>query len=93
MPLTGRGSHTMPILDAALATPSPSAAWNGMTRTGRPNNSSGAHGTSGRAGGSATTSGQARTDGAEAPRFVVGIDLGTTHTVVAYAPFDATRSR
>ena len=42
---------------------------------------------------SATTSDQARTDGAEAPRFVVGIDLGTTHTVVAYAPFDARRTR
>lgn len=30
---------------------------------------------------------------AEAPRYVVGIDLGTTHTVVAYAPLDARRTK
>jgi hypothetical protein len=29
----------------------------------------------------------------EPPRYVVGIDLGTTHTVVAYAPFDARRTK
>ena len=42
---------------------------------------------------SAPASGQPRADAAEAPRFVVGIDLGTTHTVVAYAPVDARRTK
>ncbi|MBX3209508.1 MAG: Hsp70 family protein [Labilithrix sp.] len=35
----------------------------------------------------------ARPEAADAPRFVVGIDLGTTHTVVAYAPIDPRRTR
>ena len=36
---------------------------------------------------------QPRAEAAEPPRYVVGIDLGTTHTVVAYAPFDARRTK
>jgi molecular chaperone DnaK (HSP70) len=36
---------------------------------------------------------QARDEAGEEPRFVVGIDLGTTHTVVAYAPFDTRRTK
>ncbi|MDF2692445.1 MAG: Chaperone protein DnaK [Labilithrix sp.] len=37
--------------------------------------------------------GQARDEASPEPRFVVGIDLGTTHTVVAFAPFDARRTK